>query len=146
MSSLKVSYLTLTRLKEKSLTEMFNKILPHAIYVLLLSIVIIICANYTGKISHDYSEQSKELSRISDVRARRISEALEEERRAKELIVKRMQDELEKNKVEYEKKIAELSNRKSQDVKQFVEQKGTDVRGMADSLSKVTGFKVYDGK
>lgn len=146
MSSLKVSCPTLTRPNEKSLTEMFNRILPHAAYVLLLSLVIIFCANYTGKISHDYSEQAKELSRLSDVRAKRISEALEEERRAKELILNRMKDELEKNKVEYEKKIAELTNRKSQDVKQFVEQKGTDVKGMADSLSKATGFKVYDGK
>jgi ribosomal protein S17E len=125
---------------------MLNKILPHAVYVSLLSIVIIFCVNYTGKISHDYSEQTKELSRLSDVRARRISDALEEERRAKEEIVKRMQGELDRNKDEYEKKIAELTNKKSKEVKQFVEQKGSDVKGMADSLSKATGFKVYDGK
>lgn len=125
---------------------MLSRISPHLLYLTLLSIVVLYGANVLGKMSSDYSEQSKELSRLSDVRSKQISKALEEERKEREDIVKRMQSELERNREVYEKKIAELTSKKSKEVKEFVAQNGSDVKEMANSLSRSTGFKVYDGK
>lgn len=125
---------------------MLNKIWPHLISLAIIVAIVGYGSHLFDKTSHDYSEQNKELSRLADERVKKVSDALAEEKRQHEEIVRRMQQEYEKNKEEYEKKIRELEKKKIKDVGSFVDNHGDDPKAMADALSKSTGFKVYNGK
>lgn len=119
-------------------------------YYLVLTLVIVatvmsvFSSSFYGNLSHDYAEQNRLLSQIADERAKKISEALEKERKQHAQIIARMQEELYNNKEEYERKIRALEEKKKKEVKTFVVTQGDDPKSMADSLSKTTGFKVYN--
>jgi rubrerythrin len=86
----------------------------------------------------------KQMSNLADQRVKKVNDALAEERNRHEEIVKRMQQELEKNREEYESKIRELEKKKKDGVASFVDNHGNNPKVMADELSKSTGFKVYN--
>lgn len=123
---------------------------PKSFYPYLISLTLVVgiavCAvNYLGRVSHDYSEQNRILSELADERAKKIAAALEEEKRQHAAILLRMQAEYDKNREEYEKRIKDLEAKKKKEVSSFVDNHGDDPKGMADALSRSTGFKVYNG-
>jgi Skp family chaperone for outer membrane proteins len=116
----------------------------YLIFVLAIVAMVVFSSNFYGKLSHDYSEQNRILSEIADARAKKISEALSKEKRLREDILVKMQDQLDNSKAEYEKKIKDLEEKKRKEIKSFVDKQGEDPKRMAESLSESTGFKVYN--
>ena len=123
---------------------MINKFWPHLISLSVLLGLLAYGSSLIAKNAYDYSEQMKQMSDLADQRVKKVNDALTEERNRHEEIVKRMQQELEKNREEYENKIRELEKKKKDGVASFVDNHGNNPKVMADELSKSTGFKVYN--
>lgn len=123
-----------------------KSLFPYIISLAVVAGVVVYASSFLGRVSHDYSEQNRILSHLADERAKKIAAALDEERRQHAEILNRMQAEFDKNREEYEKRIKQLEEKKRKEVASFVDSHGDDPKGMADALSKSTGFKVYDGK
>lgn len=119
---------------------------PYLISLAAVAAIVVYASSFLSKVSHDYSEQNRILSQLADERAKKISAALEEERRQHAQIMSRMQLEYERNREEYERKLKEIEEKKKKDVATFVDNHGDNPKGMAEALAKSTGFKVYDGK
>jgi len=123
-----------------------KRLLPYIISLALVAGIAVYACNFLSNTSHDYAEQNRILSQLADERAKKIADALEEEKRQHAAVLLRMQAEFDKNREEYERKIRDLEVKKRKEVTTFVDNHGDDPKRMADELSKSTGFKVYNGK
>lgn len=125
---------------------MLKKFWHHFAYVALIACIIAVGTSLYSKSVHDYAKQAEELSRLADTRVVKVAKALEDERKAHEEIINRMQQEFAKNREDYEKKIKDLENKKQKDVGTFVEKHGEDPKAMAEEFAKSTGFRVFNAK
>lgn len=125
---------------------MLKKFWPHFAYVALIALLLVFGASLYSKSVHDYAKQAEELSKLADTRVVKVAKALEDERKAHEEILNRMQQEFDKNREDYERKIKDLEEKKKKDVNSFVDKHGEDPSAMAEELSKSMGFKVFNAK
>lgn len=125
---------------------MLNKFWTHFVYIALIASLSVFGMSLYSNNVHDYAKQAEELSKLADTRVVKVSKALEDERKAHEEIINRMQQEFAKNREDYERRIKELEEKKKKDIDTFVNKHGDDPKAMADELSKSTGFRVFNAK
>lgn len=123
-----------------------KNIYPYLISLAAVAALVVYTNSFLSKVNHNYSEQNKAISQIADEKTKKISAALEEERRQHAQILNRLQLEYERNKEAYEQKLRALEEKKKSNISSFISRHGNNPKEMAESLSKSTGFKVYNEK
>lgn len=102
--------------------------------------------NQIAAVKYDYDAQAAELKRLHEEEVTKINEARNREKQQLEENIRVLEASLAENKVEYERKLKELEDKKQKDIASFVSKHGDDPKAMAKEISTTTGFKIYDPK
>ena len=117
---------------------LFGKIWP---LVLAIPATLLVYNLFVNK-QKEYDSSVVELNKIHQRELEKISVLREEERKHHEENIKRLQDSLALVQLQYEKANKKLDEKQKKQVEKIVKKYSNDTKGLAEELSKMTGYKV----
>lgn len=123
-----------------------KELIPYVLLVFIAGGLFLYGRNQLTAVKYDYEAQAAELKRLHNEELQKINEAREKEKQQLEENIRVLEVTLAKNKVDYEKKIKDLEEKRRKEVGDFVSQHGDNPTAMAREISSTTGFKMYDPK
>lgn len=128
------------------MTFKIKEIIPYVLLVAAVTALFLYGKNQLTAVKYDYEAQATQLKKLHAEEVQKINAARDKEKQQLEENIKVLEDSLAKNKVDYEKKIKDLEEKRKNEVSSFVSKHGDNPVSMAREISATTGFKVYDPK